>query len=122
MDLHWILSTWHINLKWDQLLLFTIVGVTEFKEAIAAAINLDPNLDLNLNSKFDSNSKSDATVLSINSISVPVEYTDYDDIFEEKRIQQLPFYRPGIDHDITLTPGSKLFYGSIYNLSETELH
>ena len=122
MDLHWILSTWQINPKWDQLLLFTIVDVTGFKEAIAAAINLDPDLDLNLNSKFNSNSKSDATVLSINSISVPVEYADYDDIFEEKRIQQLPLYRPGIDHDITLTSGSKLFYASIYDLSETELH
>jgi len=44
-----IFPTRHINPKRDQLLLFTIVDVTGFKEAIAAAINLDPDLDLNLN-------------------------------------------------------------------------
>jgi len=44
-----ILPTRHINSKRYQLLLFTIVDVTAFKEAIAAAINLDPDLNLNLN-------------------------------------------------------------------------
>jgi len=59
-----ILPTQHIKLKWDQLLLFTIVDVTEFKEAIATAINLDP--DLHLNFESDYNPKSDAAILSIN--------------------------------------------------------
>jgi len=52
---------------------------------------------------------------------IPVEYADYTDVFEEKEIPQLPLHRPGVDHKITLALGSKPFYGSIYNLSETEL-
>ena len=101
--------------------MFTIVDVTRFQEAIAAAINLDPDLDLNLNPESGSNPKSDAAVLSINPMSVPVEYANHADVFEEKEILQLPPHHPGVDLEIPLARGSKSFYGSIYNLSETKL-
>ena len=91
--------------------------------AITTAINFDPNFNLNfnLNLESDSDPESAATILSINSMPVPVEYADYTKIFVEKEILQLRPHHSGVDHKITLTPGSKLFYSSIYNLSETEL-
>ena len=92
---------------------------TEFREAIATAINLNLNFNFNLESNF--NSKSDSAILSINSMPVSVEYTDYTDIFKEKEILQLLLHHPDVDYKITCTLGSKLLYSSIYNLSETEL-
>ena len=104
-----ILPTHRINPKHDELLLFTIADVTGYKEALAAAINFDPNPHL----------VSAAVTSALTPI--PLEYAEFTDVFEDKEIPQLPHHRPGVDHEIPLAPGSKPFYGPIYNLSETEL-
>ena len=53
--------------------------------------------------------------------SVPLEYAEYADVFEEKNTETLPPHRPNIDHEIPLIPGAKPVFGPIYNLSKTEL-
>jgi len=109
-----ILPTRHINAKRDQLLAFTIIDVTGYKEAITAAINLDPtNPDLDLDPEPIAN--------AVTPLPIPFEYAKFADVFEEKETPQLPLHRSGVDHEIPLAPGSKPFYGPIYNLSETEL-
>ena len=107
-----------INPKHDELLLFMIADITGYKEALAAAINFNLNPDPNL--KPDLNPHLVSTVAST-PIPIPLEYAEFTDVFKDKEIPQLPPHRPGIDHEIPLAPGSKPFYGLIYNLSETEL-
>jgi hypothetical protein len=53
--------------------------------------------------------------------SVPVEYAEFADVFEPKNAQKLPPHRPGVDHEIPLVADAKPIFGSIYNMSETEL-
>ena len=48
-------------------------------------------------------------------------WAEVSDVFEDKEIPQLLPHHPGINHEIPLSPGSKPFYGMIYNLSETKL-
>jgi len=110
-----ILSTCQINPKRDELLLFTITDVTGYKEALAAAINLNPNITAD-----DVPSESISTTTTTPA-PIPLEYAEFADVFEDKEIPQLPPHHPGVDHEIPLAPGSKPFYGPIYNLSETEL-
>jgi len=110
-----ILPARQINPKRDELLLFTIADVTGYKEALAAAINLDPDF---IPDDVPSESVSTTTTTPA---PIPLEYAEFADVFEDKEIPQLPPHRPGVDHEIPLAPGSKPFYGPIYNLSETEL-
>jgi len=112
-----IRPTRHINPKCDKLLVFTIVDVTGYKEALAAAINLYPDLIPNTDTVPVPESIPTAT----SPAPIPLEYAEFSDVFEDKEIPQLPPHRPGVDHEIPLAPGSKPFYGPIYNLSETEL-
>ena len=109
-----ILPPHQINLKRDRLLLFTIADVTGYKEALATAINLDPDF-----------TPDDVPTESVSAITTPapvrLEYAEFTDAFEDKEIPHLRLHRPGVDHEIPLAPGSKPFYGPIYNLSETEL-
>jgi len=111
-----ILPTRRINPKRDELLLFMSANVTGYKEALTAAINfyLDPIPDPDPNPHL---------VSAVSSMPTPIllEYAEFTNVFEDKEIPQLPPHRPGIDHEIPLAPGSKPFYGPIYNLSETEL-
>jgi Reverse transcriptase (RNA-dependent DNA polymerase)/RNase H-like domain found in reverse transcriptase/Integrase zinc binding domain/Chromo (CHRromatin Organisation MOdifier) domain/Aspartyl protease len=107
-----ILPTRHINPKRDQLLVFTVVDVTELKAAVEAAVD----------------ASSDASGVQVNAIppsnvptSVPLEYAEYADVFEEQNAEKLPPHRPNVDHEIPLIPGAKPVFGPIYNLSETEL-
>jgi hypothetical protein len=53
--------------------------------------------------------------------SLPAEYAEFADVFEPKNAQKLPPHRPGIDHEIPLVPNAKPVFGSIYNMSESEL-
>jgi hypothetical protein len=97
-----ILPTKNINPKRDQVLLFSIIDVTELKAVV--------------NSVIDSASGSSSTVTQL-----PPDYQDFADVFEEKNADKLPPHRPNVDHEIPLVPGAKPVYGPIYNLSETEL-
>jgi len=110
-----ILPTRQINPKCDELLLFTIADVTGYKEALAAAINLDPD--------FTADDVPSESVSTTTTTPAPIllESAEFADVFEDKEIPQLPPHRPGVDHEIPLAPGSKPFYGPIYNLFETEL-
>jgi hypothetical protein len=98
----------HIDPKRDQLILYTVMDVTEIKAAIDNALN---SSDAQLNVISSSNVPT----------SVPLEYAEYADVFEEKNAHKLPPHRPNVDHEIPLVPGSKPVYGFIYNMSETEL-
>jgi len=109
-----ILPTHQINPKRNELLLFTIADVTGYKEALAAAINLDSN-------NTDDVPSESVSTTTTTPAPIPLEYAEFADVFEDKEISQLPPHRPGVDHEIPLAPGSKPFYGPIYNLSETEL-
>jgi len=106
-----ILPTHQIDLKRDKLLLFTIADVTGYKEALAAAINLDPDFIPD-----DILTKSVSTTTTTPA-PIPLKYAKFTDVFEDKEIPQLLPHRPGVDHEIPLAPGSKLCYGPIYNLS-----
>ena len=103
-----ILPTRQIHPK-DQLLAFTVVDVTELKAAVDAA--LDSPAEIQVNAITPSNVPT----------SVPLEYAEYIDVFEEKNAETLPPHRPNVDHEIPLIPGAKPVFGPIYNLSETEL-
>ena len=116
-----ILPTRHMDPKRDKLLLFTIADVTGYKEALAAAINLDPDFNPDTVSAPIPDSVSTVNPANPTPAPIPLEYAEYADVFEDKEIPQLPPHRPGVDHEIPLAPGSKPFYGPIYNLSETEL-
>ena len=111
-----ILPTHQINPKRDKLLLFTIANVTGYKEALAAAINFDPDF-----TPDDDDVPTESVSTTTTPVPIPLEYAEFADVFEDKEIPELPPHRPGVDHEIPLTPGSKPFYGPIYNLSETEL-
>ena len=50
---------------------------------------------------------------------VPAEYHDFADVFSEQEACQLPPHRP-FDHPIDLESDSKVPFGLIYNMSETE--
>ena len=68
------------------------------------------------------NSTLSTSTAQVNAIpSLPVEYDEFADVFELKNCQKLTPHRPGVDHEIPIVPNAKLVYGSIYNLSETEL-
>lgn len=54
------------------------------------------------------------------SVSIPLEYSSYADVFEEKNADILPEHRP-YDIGIDLKPGATVPWGPIYNLSEPEL-
>ena len=97
-----ILPTKNINPKRDELLLFSIVDVTDLKAAAEAQVNL-----------LSASASAETTL--------PPEYAEYADVFEEKNSEVLPPHRPNVDHEIPLVPGAKPVYGPIYNLSETEL-
>jgi hypothetical protein len=103
-----ILPTRHIHPQ-DQLLVFTVVDVTELKAAVDAA--LESPFEIQVNAVLPSNIPT----------SVPLEYAEYADVFEEKNAETLPPHRPNVDHDISFVPGAKPVFGPIYNLSETEL-
>jgi hypothetical protein len=67
----------------------------------------------------------DAQVNSVSSVnqptSVPAEYAEFADVFEPKNAQKPPPHRPGVDHEIPLVANAKPVFGSIYNMSETEI-
>jgi len=110
-----ILSIRQINPKRDELLLFTIANVTDYKEALATAINFDSD-------DVPSESVSTTTTATTTpSAFIPVEYTEFANVFKDKEISQLPLHRLSVDHKIPFAPGSKPFYGPIYNLCESEL-
>ena len=96
-----ILPTKNINPKRDQIILYSVIDVTELQAAIDFA--------------------SASTHVNAISPQVPPEYSEFADVFDEKNADQLPPHRPNVDHEIPLIPGAKPVYGSIYNLSETEL-
>lgn len=54
------------------------------------------------------------------SLDLPLEITDFADMFEEKEAEQLPLHRP-YDCPIDLVPNAKLPVSWIYFLSEREL-
>jgi hypothetical protein len=97
-----------VDPKRDQLILYTVMDVTEIKVAIDSALN-------------SSNAQVNAISASNVPTSVPLEYAEYADVFEEKNAHQLPPHRPNVDHEIPLVPDAKPVFGPIYNLSETEL-
>jgi len=109
-----ILPIRQINPKHDKLLLFTIADVTGYKEALAAAINLDPDFT-------PDDVPTESISMTTTPAPIPLQYAEFADVFKDKEIPELPPHRPGVDHEIPLAPGSKPFYGPIYNLSETEL-
>jgi hypothetical protein len=92
-----ILPTRCINPKRDQVVLYCVMDTSQFK----------PSVD----------SIPPATTVT----SIPVEYAEFADVFEPKNAQKLPPHRPGIDHEIPLVPDAKPVFGSIYNMSESEL-
>ena len=92
----------------DQLLAFTVVDVTEPKAAVDIALD-SPAVQVN------------AVTQSNVPTSVPLEYAEYADVFEEKNAEFLPPHCPNVDHEIPIVPGAKPVFGPIYNLSETEL-
>ena len=51
---------------------------------------------------------------------IPSVYQEFVEVFSKKNAEKLPPHR-STDHAIDLEPGSKLPYGRIYSLSETEL-
>ena len=96
-----ILPTKNINPKRDQILVFSIIDVTELKAAVEAQLN--------------------ALSTEPSEPQLPIEYAEYADVFEERNSQQLPPHRPNVDHEISLVPNAKPVFGPIYNLSEIEL-
>ena len=52
---------------------------------------------------------------------IPKEYTDLVEVFSKKRAHELPPHCGPLDHHIHLKKDSKPIFGSICNLSETEL-
>jgi hypothetical protein len=81
--------------------LYCIMDISEFLPPADAQVNAIPSADL--------------------PTSVPVEYAEFADVFEPKNAQKLPPHRPGVDHEIPLIADAKPVFGSIYNMSETEL-
>ena len=53
-------------------------------------------------------------------IELPIEYQDFQDIFDKKASEILPPHRP-YDHKIPLLPNTQPPFGPIYSLSEIEL-
>ena len=103
-----ILPTRCINPKRDKIILYSVIDVTDISTL--------------LDSTLSTSTASVNAIPSINSpTSLPAEYAEFADVFEPKNSQKLPPHRPGVDHEIPLVPNSKPVYGSIYNLSETEL-
>ena len=121
-----ILLTRHIDLKNDQILLFNILDVTDTSLAsisVSNVLNTDPSnttpgLDLALKSNM-------APIHAIPAANpptqVPLEYSEYADVFERRNAEKLLPHCPNVDHEIPLIDGVKPTYGPIYNLSELEL-
>ena len=103
-----ILPTKSINPKQDQIILYSVIDITEIATALDSALAAGDSISVN-------------AIHSNPPTSVPAEYADFADVFEEKNSQVLPPHRPGVDHEIPLISGAKPVYGPIYNLSETEL-
>jgi len=103
-----ILPTKSINPKQDQIILYSVIDITEIATALDSALAAGDSISVN-------------AIHSNPPTSVPAEYADFADVFEEKNSQMLPPHRPGVDHEIPLISGAKPVYGPIYNLSETEL-
>jgi hypothetical protein len=97
-----ILPTKSINPKRDKLILYCVMDISQFTP---------PPLDAQVNSVSSANPPT----------SVPEEYAEFADVFEPKNAQKLPPHRPGVDHEIPLVADAKPVFGSIYNMSETEL-
>jgi hypothetical protein len=96
-----------VDPKRDELILYTVMDVTEIKAAVDTALK-SPDAQVN--------------VISSNvPTSVPLEYAEFADVFEEKNAHKLPPHRPNVDHEIPLVSDAKPAFGPIYNLSETEL-
>ena len=51
---------------------------------------------------------------------LPLAYHEYRDVFSKANAETLPPHREA-DHSIDLEPGSKLPFGQVYNMSESEL-
>src|ERR1700739_3658351 len=83
---------------------------------------MSPSFKPPFDTAFESSSIQVNAVLPSNvPTSVPLEYAEYADVFEEKNTESLPPHRPNVNHEIPLIPGAKPVVDSIYNLSETEL-
>jgi hypothetical protein len=96
-----ILPTRSINPKRDKIILYCVMDISQFA----------PSADAQVNAISSANPPT----------SVPVEYAEFADVFEPKNAQKLPPHRPGVDHEIPLVADAKPVFGSIYNMSETEL-
>ena len=53
--------------------------------------------------------------------TLPKEYHDLAEVFSKKRSDELPPYRPGVDHDIVLEAEAQPGYCPLYKLSLYEL-
>ena len=95
-----ILPTKCINPKRDQIILYSVIDITDISAALSPATN---------------------AILLASPPEIPAEYAEFADVFEPKNSQNLPPHRHGVDHEIPLVPNAKPVYGPIYNLSETEL-
>eukprot|EP00833_Pecoramyces_ruminatium_P006384 jgi/Orpsp1_1/1180416/evm.model.c7180000073352.1 len=73
--------------------------------------NYADTINLNIQDSFNENIKHE--------ITLPKELTSFKDVFDEKAAEKLPPHRP-YDCEIRLKPGSKLFYGPIYPLTDKE--
>ena len=87
------------------------------------------NIDIEFISAMEmSTLDDDDLVVTINVINhtntkhtIPPEYTNYLDVFNENAATTLLEPRPSLDHKILLKPNTVPPYGPLYNLSETEL-
>lgn len=52
---------------------------------------------------------------------MPLEYHDLAEVFSKKKSDELPPYRPGVDHDIVLEAEAQPGYCPLYKLSLDEL-
>jgi hypothetical protein len=99
-----------VDPKRDELILYTIMDVTEIKAAFDTALN-SSDTQVNVISPLSSNVPT----------SVPIEYAEYADVFEYKNGHKLSPHRPDVNYEILLVPDAKPVFGPIYNLSEIEL-
>ena len=51
------------------------------------------------------------------SLTLPDQYKDFQDVFDEHSDNALPPHREGLDHAIKLLPGVKPTFSLLYNLS-----
>jgi hypothetical protein len=72
-------------------LAFTVVDVSEFKAAVDAHIH----------------ALSAESQAQVPPVQVPLEYTEFSNVFESKQAEKLPPHCLNVDHEIPLVPNAK---------------